>query len=205
MPLKYKQTKSEVWDGPPLIFTSSLTDVFLPHIDSYRNEVWDIIRKCPHLIFQILTKRPERIIECLPPDWGDGWENVWLGTSVGSQESVHRIHHLGKVPSKTRFISFEPLHGRIMDKFIVPGIHWIIIGGESGHDHGKYSYRPMELEWAQYIIDCYRHQSPETAIFVKQLGTYQAKNWNLTDRHGGDFQNWPAEMQIREFPKLKNQ
>jgi protein gp37 len=60
-PLKYKETMSSVWPGRPLIFTSSLTDVFHPAIDGYRNEMWDIIRQCPHLIFQILTKRPERM------------------------------------------------------------------------------------------------------------------------------------------------
>ena len=200
MPMKYKETKSEVWDGAPLIFTSSLTDVFLPEIDSYRHEIWNIIRNCPHLTFQILTKRPERIQSCLPPDWGSGWDHVWLGTSVGSQNSVGRIKALEAVPAKTRFISFEPLHGRIHSDFVSREIHWIIIGGESGWDSGKYRYRPMEIEWAQYIIDCYRSVSPHTAIFVKQLGTYQAKNHKMSERHGGNFDEFPPELQFRNFP-----
>jgi protein gp37 len=200
MPMKYKNTKSEVWDGPPLIFTSSLTDVFLPEIDAYRHEIWNIIRNCPHLTFQILTKRPERIKSCLPPDWGSGWDHVWLGTSVGSQNSVKRIKYLEDVPAKTRFVSFEPLHNRIHSDFVSREIHWIIIGGESGHDSGKYRFRPMELEWVEYIIACYRQGSPNTAIFVKQLGTYQAKNWKFKDRHAGDITEWPKNLQIREFP-----
>jgi protein gp37 len=65
LPLKVKE--------PSKIFTCSLTDFFHEDIDSYRNEAWDIIRKCPHHTFQILTKRPERIIDCLPADWGEGW------------------------------------------------------------------------------------------------------------------------------------
>lgn len=79
MPLKTKE--------PSRIFVSSLTDVFHPDCDSFRDEMWEIIRQCPQHTFQILTKRPERILEHLPDDWGDGWENVWLGTSVGSQSS----------------------------------------------------------------------------------------------------------------------
>src|SRR5690606_41874640 len=71
-------------EGSKKIFTSSLTDFFHPEIDSSRAECWDIIRKCPQHTFQILTQRTERILEHLPPDWGEGWENVWLGTSIGS-------------------------------------------------------------------------------------------------------------------------
>jgi len=63
MPLRYKETQSKVWAGRPLIFTCSLTDFFHEGIDSFRNEAWDIIRKCPHLIFQILTKRPGHIAQ----------------------------------------------------------------------------------------------------------------------------------------------
>lgn len=77
LPLRIKE--------PSKIFTCSLTDFFHEAIDGYRNEAWDIIRRCPQHTFQVLTKRPERIWKCLPEDWGDGWPNVWLGTSVGSE------------------------------------------------------------------------------------------------------------------------
>jgi protein gp37 len=196
LPLKLKE--------PSKIFTSSLTDVFHEAIDGYRKEMWDIIRKCPQHTFQILTKRPERITDHLPEDWGEGWGNVWLGTSVGNPDAVHRIDHLEDVKAKTKFISFEPLHKRI-DRMFVANVDWIIIGGESGNETGKYRYRPCELEWIEYIIDTYKSNANQgtgrqTAIFVKQLGTHLAKQLKLKDRHGGDIEEWPEYLRIREFP-----
>ena len=73
---------------PSKIFTCSLTDFFHEGIDSYRIEAWDIIRQCPQHIFQILTKRPERIINHLPTYWDEIRDRVWLGTSVGSQNGI---------------------------------------------------------------------------------------------------------------------
>lgn len=221
LPLKLKE--------PSKIFTSSLTDVFHPAIDSYRNEMWDIIRQCPHHTFQILTKRPERITEHLPEDWGDGWGNVWLGTSVGSQKAIQRATELLTVKSKTRFLSLEPLweqidltecqmpgeYGRWPNEYYVnvltkmddehfhnvhPKIDWVIVGGESGNETGKYRYRPCELEWIERIIkDCQQEDIP---VFVKQLGTHLSKKMGLKNRHGGDISEWPEHLRIREFPKI---
>lgn len=210
MPLKYKETKSQVWEGRPLIFTSSLTDFFHEDIDSYRDECWDIIRKCPHLIFQILTKRPERIHDHLPADWGKGWDNVWLGTSIGSQKSIDRIKHLMCVPATIRFLSLEPLHGEInldeeydlspMDcgAHFSEYIDWVIVGGESGNDSGPYRYRPCELDWIDLIVaNCSKFQVP---IFIKQLGTHLSKKLIMTDRHGGNINEFPEYLRLREFP-----
>jgi protein gp37 len=196
LPLKLKE--------PSKIFTCSLTDFFHEAIDSYRNEAWDIIRQCPQHTFQILTKRPERIMEHLPEDWGDGWDNVWMGTSVGSQKAISRLHELENVTAKVKFVSFEPLHTRISTSF-VGNIDWIIIGGESGNENGKYRYRPCELEWIEYIVNSYINAGSEgytreTAIFVKQLGTHLAKKMGLKDRHGGDINEWPEHLRIRQFP-----
>ena len=202
MPLKYKETKSKMWDGKPLIFTSSLTDIFHKDIDSFRNEIWDIIRRCPHLIFQILTKRPDRVNEHLPTDWCEGWDNVWLGTSVENDDYNHRIVDLCNIKAKTRFISAEPLLAStkllLTDDRIKGKVHQVIIGGESGNDNGKYLYRPCELEWIEQIMtEC---KNTNTPIFVKQLGTHLAKKLKLNDRHGGDISEWPKLLQIREFP-----
>jgi protein gp37 len=199
LPLKLKE--------PSKIFTSSLTDFFHEAIDGYRNEAWDIIRKCPQHTFQILTKRPERIMEHLPEDWGEGWDNVWLGTSVGSQKAVHRINQLESVVSKTKFISFEPLHTAIT-RMHCGNVDWIIIGGESGNENGKYRYRPCEIEWIEKIIEDYKSTFEcgllhrEAKVFVKQLGTHLAKKMGLKDRHGGDISEWPEHLRIRQFPAL---
>lgn len=197
LPLKLKE--------PSKIFTSSLTDFFHADIDGYRNEAWDIIRKCPQHTFQILTKRPERIMEKLPPDWGDGWDNVWLGTSVGSNKAAHtRIYELARVTAKTLFISFEPLWEEIdlnLDISTLCKIDWAIIGGESGNETGKYRYRPCRLQWIDHIIK--EMKGYGAAVFVKQLGTYLSKELKLKDRHGGNIDEWPEHLRIREFPSLR--
>lgn len=202
LPLKYKETKSACWDGRPLIFTSSLTDVFHPAIDDYRHEMWDIIRKCPHLIFQILTKRPERIKDHLPADWGSGWDNVWLGTSIGSQDSIHRMEELSSIDAKIKFLSLEPLHGEIKLplQFCRPiqPIDWIIIGGESGNDRGAYKYRPCNIVWIEKIIK--QGMMYDIPVFVKQLGTHLSKELKLKDRHAGDISEFPEHLRIRQFP-----
>lgn len=213
MPLKYKETKSKVRDGNPLIFTSSLTDVFHPAIDYYRNEMWDIIRKCPHLTFQILTKRPERITEQTPADMPQA-DNIWFGTSVGSPDGIERLHHLIIVDCKIKFVSLEPLYGKITLFPLLnltieartgkPGsaIDWVIVGGESGNEKGKYRYRECKLEWIENIVDeCKKYNVP---VFVKQLDTYLAKGLQLSDRHGGNINEFPKHLQVREFPTTLN-
>lgn len=227
LPLKLKE--------PSKIFTSSLTDFFHPECDVFRDEAWAIIRKCPQHTFQILTKRPERIKQCLPPDWGKGYDNVWLGTSVGNWKSRHRIDELLFVDAKVLFLSLEPLHSEIDLKKIIEycgdgisittnvltgesfewdsfgrdgkyllsettsrKIDWVIVGGESGNDNGKYRYRECKLEWIQAIVDdCKNANIP---IFVKQLGTHLSKELNLKDRHGGNIEEFPESLRIREFP-----
>lgn len=185
---------------PSKIFTSSLTDVFHKDCDSFREEMWDIIRRCPQHTFQILTKRPERISECLPKDWGEGWDNVLLGTSCGSQKALERVFYLIGTTAKKRFLSLEPL----WDEIILNGItlnlvDWIIVGGESGNETGRYLYRPCKLEWIENIVERCRHFG--IPVFVKQLGTYLAKEMKLKDRHGGNIDEFPKHLQIREFPK----
>lgn len=194
---------------PSRIFTSSLTDVFHEKIDAYRHEMWDIIRACPQHTFQILTKRPERIKECLPLDWDVagrwGYPNVWLGTSIGHADATHRVDTLCEVSAEVRFLSLEPLHSRLTDFMPVDYsdgsscINWVIVGGESGNDQGKYRYRECKLEWIENIIsECRVYGVP---VFVKQLGTHLAKKMGLKDRHGGDITEWPQHLQIRMFPE----
>lgn len=204
LPLKLEQ--------PSKIFTSSLTDFFHEAIDPYRDEAWEIIRKCPHHAFQILTKRPERINDLLPKDWVGGWWNVWLGTSVGSQNGIQRMIDMSMVDHDgIKFLSLEPLHGPIKLReakiyneklkeyfYVLPAFDWVIVGGESGNETGKYRYRPCEVEWIESIVDeCKRN---DIAVFVKQLGTHLSKKLGLKDRHGGNIEEWPEHLRIREFP-----
>lgn len=184
---------------PSKIFTSSLTDFFHEDIDSFRNEAWDIIRKCPQHTFQILTKRPERITANTPPDLLMN-KNIWFGTSVGSPAGMSRIHDLLKVECAVRFVSFEPLHEPIdmnLDLLDLIKIKWAIIGGESGNDSGKYRYRPCKVEWIESLINDLKSTSH---IFVKQMGTHLAKELKMSDRHGTNFDEFPEQLKLREFP-----
>lgn len=183
------------------IFTCSWSDFFIEQADPWRKEAWDIIRNTPDYIYQILTKRPERIKQCLPDDWGDeGYPNVWIGVSVESQLYTERIMFLHEFPAAVKFISAEPLIGPVMFPGIADVIDWVIIGGESGNQNGKYKYRVCNEGWMYELIgDCNMVDIP---VFVKQLGTHLAKELNLKDRHGGNINEWPESLQIREFPKI---
>jgi protein gp37 len=200
MPLRLKE--------PTLIFTASLTDIFHEDLDSYRSEIWDIIRQCPQHTFQVLTKRPERMLEHIPAYY----ENVWLGTSIGHANSIDRLYDLiVPIGSGVKFLSLEPLYGNIilplqehvdMGHTVADLIDWVIVGGESGNDNGKYRYRVCEIEWIeQIVLQCQQYDIP---VFVKQLGTHLAKQLKLKDRHGGDMDEWPeslTHLKVREMPK----
>jgi len=203
------------WKEPKLIFTCSMSDWFVEEADEWRPEAWDIIRQTPHHTYQILTKRPERILECLPGDWGDGWPNVWLGVSVEDQQSANtRIPLLLMVPAVVHYLSCEPLLSAVDLAMVdqnkhfwlpdpaIPGataIDWVIIGGESGNESGPYRYRKMHPDWVMKLMDqCAKSSVP---VFVKQLGTYQAKIFGLKDRHGGDMDEWPENLQVRQMPE----
>lgn len=188
------------WNEPAKVFTCSWSDFFIEEADNWRDELWEIIRSTPHLTYQILTKRPERIPNCLPADWGDGYPNVWLGVSVENQSSILRCEILGKIPAAVRFISAEPLLEKVdfEQVFNLFDFHWVIIGGESGNNTGKYRYRKCEIDWIESIVnDCQDFSIP---VFVKQLGTYLSKQCGLKERHGGDIDEWNQSIQIREFP-----
>ncbi len=159
------------WKEPARVFTCSWSDWFHEGADEWRDEAWDIIRRTPHLTYQILTKRPERIATHLPDDWGEGWPNVWLGVSVENQRQAIRAARLVEIPAAVHFVSAEPLLGPVDFTACDPAtaevdivrIDWIIVGGESGVDA-----RPMREEWARTIRDHCQHYG--TAFFLKQLG-----------------------------------
>jgi protein gp37 len=95
------------------VFCSSMADVFEDHMtnNAERPKLWELIRATPHLDWLLLTKRPQNVLVMLPDDWGDGYANVWLGTSVGRNESMARAYELAKVPAAIRFLSCEPMIG----------------------------------------------------------------------------------------------
>lgn len=150
-------------DMPNLVFCSSMCDVFEDHetIAHEREKLWPLIRGTPHLHWQILTKRADRIEECLPNDWGSGYQNVWLGVSIAEERGCWRADKLRNIPASVRFISYEPALGPIAKHVNLRGIDWLIYGGESGP-----GFRPHDPQWARDIrIEC---MVTGTAFFFKQ-------------------------------------
>jgi protein gp37 len=130
---------------PLLVFTGSLMDWAedRPDLAEPRRRMWELIRDCQSLDFQLLTKRPENIAKFLPGDWGDGYANVWLGTSIEDLRVAERREHLAQIPAAVRFVSYEPALGPL-DDMPLDGIDWVIYGGESGP-----GYRPEDKDWAR--------------------------------------------------------
>ncbi len=152
------------------VFCASLCDVFEDHpvADATRPRLWELIRSTPHLAWQLLTKRPERIARNLPDDWGEGgWPNVWLGTSIENNFFVARADHLREIPAVVRFISYEPALGPL-DGLNLDGLDWIIYGGESGP-----GFRPEDKQWARDIYG--RCQERGVVFFHKQSAGWRTE------------------------------
>ena len=144
--------------GIKKIFVNSMSDIFHEKIPlSYIEQIFENIRKNPQHIFQILTKRHERLVELAPSlTWH---QNIWMGVSVENQKYIERIDCLKQVPAAVKFLSCEPLLGPL--DMNLTGIDWVIVGGESGYNH-----RLIKNEWVEDIHEqCIRYDVP---FFFKQ-------------------------------------
>jgi protein gp37 len=158
------------WRTGRRIFVNSMSDLFHDDVPTeYIGRVFDVIRQAQQHQFQILTKRSERLVEicaqiALP-------RNAWLGVSVENQKYTTRIDDLRRVKAAVRFLSIEPLLGPITN-LDLSDIHWVIVGGESGH-----RARPMDPTWVRLIRD--QCALAEVPFFFKQWG---GKRKHLTGR-----------------------
>lgn len=177
------------------VFCASMADVFEASevhavaLAAARTRLWQLIEATPHLDWLLLTKRPQNINAYVPDEWlmKSFPSNVWVGTSIENQAAIERLEHLLDVPAKVRFLSCEPLLGMVdlgLDAWWHPDydrsrpastiagakqlkdlLHWVIVGGESGH-----GARPMERQWARFV----RNQCEENKVpfFFKQHGEW---------------------------------
>ena len=161
---------------PTIYFVNSMSDLFHEEIpDDYIRQVFDVIRRAPQHTFQVLTKRAERMAaffkDYAPPN------NAWLGVTVEDQKfGVPRLDWLRQVPAHIRFVSVEPLLEEL-GTLNLSGIHWVIVGGESGP-----KARPMQQEWVLNI----KRQCDEqrSAFFFKQWG-----GWGVDGKKRAKKQN----------------
>lgn len=174
-------------------------------LDHARKRLWNLINCTPNLVWQLLTKRPENIARMMP--WGK-WSNVWLGVSVEDQEYTWRLDALAEarehIECPVGFISAEPLLGPLSLWDQLPGVEWVIVGGESGSQA-----RTLYTSWVRSLIAQCQHA--QTPIFVKQMGR-EAVDDGVSSRmrlrlvndpgHGGDERDWPKDLRVRQFPEF---
>ncbi len=168
---------------PSMIFVNSMSDLFHSDVDeAFIRRVFEVMGECPRHTFQILTKRSERLAEMGPRlPW---LSHTWMGVSVESEDEIVRIEHLRNVPAQVRFLSLEPLIGPL-PALDLRGIHWVIVGGESG-PHA----RPMEGKWARSI----RRQCRDAGVpfFFKQWGgVFKTAAGRVLD--GRTYDEFPAQ------------
>jgi protein gp37 len=211
------------WRRPCRVFVNSMSDLFHENLtDDAIDRVFAVMALCPHLTFQVLTKRPERMRKYLSRgvddefmrdrldeavqefeachanmDAPERWPlpNVWLGVSVEDRKHRNRIDILRETPAVKRFVSFEPLL-EDLGELDLTGIDWAIWGGESGP-----GARPLEAEWIRRGM--IQASICGTKNFVKQFGSFWALNHGTPigrDVKGGDPAEWPEWARVREFP-----
>jgi protein gp37 len=149
------------WTTPRTIFVNSMSDLFHAEVpDGFIRRVFEVMERAEQHTFQILTKRSHRLKEIAPTLPWPG--NVWMGVSIESTRYTFRADHLRGVPAHVRFLSLEPLLGPLTDLDLT-GIHWVIVGGESGP-----GARPVRRTWVRDI----RRQCNSAGVpfFFKQWG-----------------------------------
>jgi protein gp37 len=153
----------KTWSKPRKVFVNSMSDLFHDDVAiEFIARVWEVMKETPRHTYQILTKRPERMAEVLGQPSFEILPNVWLGTSVEDGRVLGRLDAIRRVPAVIRFVSLEPLIGSVAEGDLT-GIHWAIVGGESGP-----RAREMKPEWVDEIEALCR--SSGTAFFFKQWG-----------------------------------
>jgi protein gp37 len=177
------------WQRPRRIFVNSMSDFFHEEVPiDLMQRAFGIMTATPQHTYQILTKRADRLRRLAPLlTWP---ANLWMGVSVESQTYAFRAKRLREVPAAVRFLSVEPLLGPVT--LDLTGIHWVIVGGESGP-----AARPMNPTWARSVRD--QCTAADVAFFFKQWGGRTPKSGGrlLDDRTWDQFPEPIAEMPIR--------
>lgn len=188
------------WNKPRKVFVNSMSDLFHEETsEDFVKKVFDVMQRTPQHQYQVLTKRPLVMAEMLNRWRQDGsyepMSHIWLGTSIESARVLPRLEALKEVPATVRFLSCEPLISRL-GQLDLDGIHWVIVGGESGshlwkertrqrralvdYKDQKWIPRPSRVDWVREIRDACVAQ--EVSFFFKQWGGHTPKaGGNLLD------------------------
>lgn len=212
------------------VFCASLADVFEEYMGPNAAEIalarlrlFRLIESTPHLIWLLLTKRPENVLPFVPDSWAEAWpQNAWSGFTAENQARFdERWAHAKKIPAPVIFTSIEPQLGPVVlpADYLARGQRvWPFTGGESGP-----SARPFDLVWARSLVAQCR--AAGVPVFVKQMGSKpwssdKAKDYHgrrawmwaasdsmeqklllkFEDKKGGDWSEWPEDLRVREVP-----
>ena len=177
-----------MWKRPRIIFVNSMSDLFHEDVPvEFIQRIFETMKKCPQHQFQILTKRAERLASiCDQLEW---CENIWMGVSIENQRYAYRSTLLRQVPAHIRFLSIEPLVGRI-ERLPLEGIHWVIVGGESGP-----KARYMDPGWVEEIFRQCR--TADVPFFFKQWGGVH-KHRAGRELFGRTFDEMPTAFAARQ-------
>ena len=215
------------WKKPRRVFVNSMSDLFHEAV-SYEmlDSIFAVMLMTQQHQYQVLTKRPTAMRDYMRapetprrvrgnregPPWKWPPRNVWLGSSIENQATANeRIPHLLTTPAAVRFVSAEPLLAPVVLPLVNwdPGIDWIIVGGESGPQA-----RICGIQWIEQIVRDAR--ATMTPVFVKQLGRrpvsvpppenaiYDPTPLVLSDAKGGDPEEWPEHLRVRQFPEARS-
>ena len=215
--LENRLSKPLHWRKPRKIFVCSMSDLFHEKVNiGFLTHVFDTIKACPQHIFQLLTKRPSRALEMMWGPHGNGWryfgegdyhKNIHFGVSCSTQADLNRMaEDFFPIPAAVRFLSLEPLlepirldgvfikqrighsPGYFLD--VRPGLHWCVIGCESGS-----GARPCKDEWVISIVNQCNEAIPRIPVFTKQLAR-DGKAWKLTEKNRNEWPDWA----VHEYP-----
>jgi protein gp37 len=151
------------WKKPRVVFVNSMSDMFHKDVPVvYIREVFSVMQRNPHHVFQVLTKRADVLRYYDSEGWLQWPHNVWMGVSVENRNSMHRIDLLRETGARVKFLSCEPLLGPLPEMNL-KGIDWVIVGGESGRNA-----RPMKPEWVQEVRE--QCLAADVPFFFKQWG-----------------------------------
>ena len=197
---------------PTVFFVNSMSDLFHEEIpESFVCQVFQVMLKENRHIFQVLTKRPQRMQSFVLKHYSEGLpSNIWLGVSVENQRFTYRIDILRATPATVRFLSCEPLLGPLHIADQLEGIHWVIGGGESGAHLKKRTSRLCKSEW----VDSLQKQCLDTGtpFFFKQWGHILAnpdksdptakENGGATKGgssvNGSYVREWPSDLRMKQ-------
>ncbi len=181
------------WREPKMIFVNSMSDLFHKEVPfSFIDRVFETMEIAPRHTFQILTKRSSRLRNYVNARYADGLAppHIWLGTSIEDGSKKSRARHIQATQASVRFLSIEPLLGPI-GEIDLEGIHWVIVGGESGP-----RARPMLIEWAREMRD--QCTAAKVPFFFKQWGGIRPKSGGrLLDER--EWSQWP-ERDVTDRP-----